>query len=345
MIVRAAAETLSLVHAHGAPSRWRAPPTTWATATCRSRSARAGCAYEHDHVLDDMVAELGLRGRDARRARSSPKAAPTVTAHEHDARSTGMSTGMTTDARAPATRPPTRRRSPSAAVALTRGCCSWSARRCRSAPSPTPGLESAVALGLGHRRGERRGAGCSACSSTRWRRSTCRSSRGCIAAWRADDRQRVDALDRAGCRLRAATRELRARTAQMGAALARALAARRPRPRPRPGAARAATSRWRRCSRSRPRATAIPTSSRAGRLRLRLGRDHGQRGRRLVPLGQSAGQRMLARRRRRDPRAPSSAALALADDELAATAPGLAIASALHETPVLAAVPVMTETP
>ena len=32
-----------------------APPTTWATATCRSSSAPARLQLEHDHVLDDMV--------------------------------------------------------------------------------------------------------------------------------------------------------------------------------------------------------------------------------------------------------------------------------------------------
>ena len=45
---------------HGRRSRSRAPPITWETGTSRCRSAPGWLAYEHDHVLDDMVAELGL---------------------------------------------------------------------------------------------------------------------------------------------------------------------------------------------------------------------------------------------------------------------------------------------
>lgn len=52
---------------------------------------------------------------------------------------------------------------------------------------------------------------------------------------------------------------------------------------------------------------------------------------RLVPLGQSAGQRMLAAAGRAIP-AVVARALELADDELGSTAPGQAIASARHET-------------
>ena len=51
---------------------------------------------------------------------------------------------------------------------------------------------------------------------------------------------------------------------------------------------------------------------------------------RLVPLGQSAGQRLLAAAGDEIPDAVERA-LDLADDELGATAPGQAIASALHE--------------
>ena len=51
---------------------------------------------------------------------------------------------------------------------------------------------------------------------------------------------------------------------------------------------------------------------------------------RLVPLGQSAGQRLLAAAGDEIP-AVVERARALDDDELAATAPGQAIASALHE--------------
>jgi urease accessory protein len=52
---------------------------------------------------------------------------------------------------------------------------------------------------------------------------------------------------------------------------------------------------------------------------------------RLVPLGQSAGQRLLAAAGAAIPAAVESA-LALADDDLGAAAPGQAVASALHET-------------
>ncbi len=51
----------------------------------------------------------------------------------------------------------------------------------------------------------------------------------------------------------------------------------------------------------------------------------------LVPLGQVAGQRMLLALGARFP--PSSrAATALDDDDIASFAPGLALASARHET-------------
>jgi urease accessory protein len=52
---------------------------------------------------------------------------------------------------------------------------------------------------------------------------------------------------------------------------------------------------------------------------------------RLVPLGQSAGQRLLAAAGAAIPAAVARA-LALVDDELGAAAPGQAVASALHET-------------
>ena len=52
---------------------------------------------------------------------------------------------------------------------------------------------------------------------------------------------------------------------------------------------------------------------------------------RLVPLGQSAGQRLLAAAGAAIPAAVDEA-LALGDDDIGAVAPGQAIASALHET-------------
>jgi urease accessory protein len=51
----------------------------------------------------------------------------------------------------------------------------------------------------------------------------------------------------------------------------------------------------------------------------------------LVPLGQTAGQRLLGSLGEQIP-AAVTAGMALADDEIGAAAPGLAIASAQHET-------------
>ena len=51
----------------------------------------------------------------------------------------------------------------------------------------------------------------------------------------------------------------------------------------------------------------------------------------LVPLGQTAGQRLLGRLGEQIPAAVTRG-MAVADDEIGAAAPGLAIASALHET-------------
>ena len=61
---------------------------------------------------------------------------------------------------------------------------------------------------------------------------------------------------------------------------------------------------------------------------------------RLVPLGQSAGQRILAAAGDAIP-AAAAAALALDDDDIGAAAPGQAMASALHEDSVLPAVSLM----
>ncbi len=151
-----------------------------------------------------------------------------------------------------------------------------------------------------------------------------------IDAWRADDLERVTAWSvwLAACRARRA--EMRAEERQLGAALARALTA--------VGLADAAGWEARedvtlgRDVRARHRALRDPDVSGAGRVRLRLGRGHDQRRR---PPGPARSERRAApargRRRRRSP-ARSSGRCDLADDELASTAPGQAIASALHET-------------
>jgi urease accessory protein len=148
-----------------------------------------------------------------------------------------------------------------------------------------------------------------------------------IEAWRADDRKRVDSWTAwlAACR---PTRETRAEERQLGAALARALAAL--------GVSDAvgwearedvtqaamfalATARY-----------AIPTSAALAGYAFAWAGATTSAAVRLVPLGQSAGQRLLAAAGDAIPEAVQRAG-ALDDDELAATAPGQAIASALHE--------------
>jgi len=148
-----------------------------------------------------------------------------------------------------------------------------------------------------------------------------------IDAWRADDAKRVDGWTAwlAACR---PTRETRAEERQLGAALARALAA--------IGVTDAAgwvaredvtqaamfalaTARY-----------AIPTSAALAGYAFAWAEATTSAAVRLVPLGQSAGQRLLAAAGDEIPAAVERAR-ALDDDELAATAPGQAIASALHE--------------
>ena len=148
-----------------------------------------------------------------------------------------------------------------------------------------------------------------------------------IDAWRAADRQRVDEWTAwlAACR---PTRETRAEERQLGAALARALAA--------IGLSDAAgwearedvtqaamfalaTARY-----------AIPTSAALAGYAFAWAEATTSAAVRLVPLGQSAGQRLLAAAGDEIPAAVERARV-LDDDELAATAPGQAIASALHE--------------
>ena len=148
-----------------------------------------------------------------------------------------------------------------------------------------------------------------------------------IDAWRADDPKRVDAWTAwlAACR---PTRETRAEERQLGAGLSRALVA--------VGVTDAAgwearedvtqaamfalaTARY-----------AIPTSAALAGYAFAWAEATTSAAVRLVPLGQSAGQRLLAAAGDEIPSAVERAR-ALDDDELAATAPGQAIASALHE--------------
>ena len=148
-----------------------------------------------------------------------------------------------------------------------------------------------------------------------------------IDAWRTDNRQRVDAWSAwlAACRT---TRETRAEERQLGAALARTLAAIGIRDaegwEARPHVTQAAmfalaTARY-----------AIPTSAALAGFAFAWAEATTSAAVRLVPLGQSAGQRLLALAGDEIPDIVERAR-ALADDELAATTPGQAMASALHE--------------
>jgi urease accessory protein len=148
-----------------------------------------------------------------------------------------------------------------------------------------------------------------------------------INAWRADDCDQVNAWSAwlAACR---PTRETRAEERQLGAALARALAA--------IGIAQARG--WE----ARQDVTqaamfalaaahyAIPTSAAMAGYAFAWAEATTSAAVRLIPLGQSAGQRLLAAAGDEIPDAVERAR-GLEDDELASTAPGQAIASALHE--------------
>jgi len=148
-----------------------------------------------------------------------------------------------------------------------------------------------------------------------------------IDAWRMDNRSRVDAWSAwlAACR---PTRETRAEERQLGAALARALAA---------IGVRDAEG-WEAHGHVTQAAMfalgaarfAIPTSAALAGYAFAWAEATTSAAVRLVPLGQSAGQRLLAAAGDEIPDSVARAR-ALADDELAATTPGQAIASALHE--------------
>ena len=146
-----------------------------------------------------------------------------------------------------------------------------------------------------------------------------------IDAWRADDRARVDSWTAwlAACR---PTRETRAEERQLGPALALAAI----------GLGEAvgwearqdvtqaamfalATARY-----------AIPTSPALAGYAFAWAEATTSAAVRLIPLGQSAGQRLLAAVGEEIPEAVERAR-DLHDDEMASTAPRQAIASALHE--------------
>jgi urease accessory protein len=148
-----------------------------------------------------------------------------------------------------------------------------------------------------------------------------------INAWRADDQSQVDAWSAwlAACRQ---TRETRAEERQLGAALARALAAIGIE-RARGWEARADVTQATMFALAAAH-HAIPTSAALAGYAFAWAEATTSAAVRLVPLGQSAGQRLLAAAGDEIPDAVERARR-LEDDELASTAPGQAIASALHE--------------
>jgi len=148
-----------------------------------------------------------------------------------------------------------------------------------------------------------------------------------IDAWRTDNRPRVDAWSAwlAACR---PTRETRAEERQLGAGMARALAA--------IGVRDAAG--WEGCAHVTQAAMfalgaarfAIPTAAAMAGFAFAWAEATTSAAVRLVPLGQSAGQRLLAAAGDEIPDVVEHAR-ALDDDELATSTPGQAVASALHE--------------
>ena len=149
-----------------------------------------------------------------------------------------------------------------------------------------------------------------------------------IDAWRADDRAAGRCLERVAGGLPPDARDAR-RGAPARRRRCRARWSPSASPTP-PAGRRATTSRRRRCSRSATARYAIPTSAALAGYAFAWAEATTSAAVRLVPLGQSAGQRLLAAAGDEIPEAVERAR-ALDDDELAATAPGQAIASALHE--------------
>lgn len=146
-------------------------------------------------------------------------------------------------------------------------------------------------------------------------------------AWRADDIARVEGWS-VWLRASRPTREMRAEDRQLGAALARALV----------GIGVAGAAEWG----DRDDVThaamfalaaarfAIPTSVALVGYAFAWAEASTSAAVRLVPLGQTAGQRLLAAAGDAIPDVVARARI-LDDDELGSTAPGQAIASALHE--------------
>jgi urease accessory protein len=148
-----------------------------------------------------------------------------------------------------------------------------------------------------------------------------------IDAWRADDIERIEGWT-VWLGASRPTREMRAEDRQLGASLARALG----------GIGVADAAEWTErddVTHAAMFALAaarfhIPTAAALAGYAFAWAEASVSAAVRLVPLGQSAGQRLLAAAGDAIPDAVARAR-ALDDDELGATAPGQAIASALHE--------------
>ncbi len=156
-----------------------------------------------------------------------------------------------------------------------------------------------------------------------------------LLAWRAGDRARVAQLNEWVLHTRE-TSELRQQSEQMGRSLVEWLKSVRPEV-----LARAAAHEhiaWTRTGLTYPIAWALAMADSAAPLRQSLmacafgwAENMMQAAVKSVPLGQSAGQRILARLAAEIP-AAADHALALGDNERQAFAPMLAILSARHET-------------
>ena len=254
--VRAAEETLSgrAPSDRAAAGAGRLPPRQPPRAAA---DRRGWLAYQHDHVLDDMVAELGLEV-ETRRAPFEPEAGGVPPRHGDATSRTEVTTMSIESPGLPE------------ASALAAPACSSSARRCPSARSPTRRGSS--------RRSPRAG------SPTRPRRALdarparvelrdARSRRPGAAATRLARRRRRAAsragapgCSRAARRASSAPRiaswapRWRACSTALGIGEARGLDDARP------------TSPTPRCSRSRPRASSVPLAAALAGLRLRVGR-------------------------------------------------------------------------
>ena len=299
----------------------------------RSRSAPAGCATSHDHVLDDMVAQLGLtvdarrravraRGRRLRQHACARHGAQSHARHAARARPRRTSTRVTS---ATSIGTPTTTSNDRGTLQL------WqliSPALPVGAFATRRGSSTCTSQGVGARR---------ALARAMWLRDAARARRrdarpadprcACIAPGPTRDAAR-----------RAPLEPHARRAARDGRAALRG---------PRSWAARwrgccrisaCGASRERRCrSRARSRVAAVRLGDRRSTTRCAgyawaWCEAQVAAAVKLVPLGQTAGQRMLLALGARDPGSRRARAAACRDDEIGASLPGLAIASALHET-------------